>query len=882
MFARLHENFTTPQELLDQNIVRYQSVEPNISVVNTENNYAFPNSGIDSYNQQQSNNALINSLNGVGTVPNYSVPSSRIETQVTNVGNVLTGIPDLVGENLIGCRQYTGLTGLSNLMGSSSANQAARERCGWRYKAGLGVVPQVAQGAYGNSSGPLDPAVPKKDPVGNGIKYYWNLQDAEKDMVKDICKSATTCQEMGAVPVSAIGDFKNVCGYCTTSQKIIPVKSVNGKLVPRYNDLDLQCATQNIISATESSRCPPPPPGAPEPVYMKCLNPGKLDRDCVVLTSYFAGCTPEGTLAQALSQGDNQTDYANKLRQKKSFQVYQQLANPVLNNDILKDGNTTLFGAFFNFLPVNNQMYNQDNEKLRVAAQDLCRSAGLYEQYNFCDELTDSSREFEVDCMQKEFLRQGGTTAGTKYPRTKQDAGGMNWGQYKQSIGTLVNDTRSTDPNKQREAMNQLNGLGLQMIPTDLARTADNQGVETFWYDYIGQTVMGRRPTLSSSGSNIPNFNVGGGVVAETNISDWIGFMSFFDLRPMDSTSMAIAFITDDGCAFAVNQDIFNIRDWSKAFTRWYDQGPTWHQSDCFSVNAESSKRPNIVTFAWYEKGGGAVCHPFFRYCNQGNWTEIGARGRPSSAWTDVCYLTQEVDAPSLSFEVYARNNQTVFCEKRLWSHYLPSRADSGVAYSQVPTSQFPEMPANKQQMTLINRKWATINKVALSGFYTTTVCFNIDSVDTAEKVLFAWGSARITASRATTTMTNVRFVYGNTTSQVYQIRNGTWHMATLIFNQVNRADKRINGYTFFVQTVSNLKEGKILNGIQISSHKQSNPMINEYKNDRSASALVSLGDNGLSCRIAWVHMFDDAWDTSDVNIFKKEVTASWKGRWYE
>lgn len=255
MFRSLYESFqdTNPNiQELNANIVRYQSVEPNFTVLNNENNYSFPNAGIDAQQQQAANTGLQNALNSLDTV---AIPGSTTGAQqpttIQNLGNVYTGITDSIGLNMDECRKYVGLTGLSNLM-KSQVDPSALQRCGWRYQKGSGVIPTVAQAAYGTRSGPLDPSQPRVDRIGNGINYFWDLQAAEKQMVNDVCKSATNCLDMTAVPLSAAGDFSNLCGYCETSKKIIPIKSVNGITVPRYNDLDSQCAPEKIITMKDA------------------------------------------------------------------------------------------------------------------------------------------------------------------------------------------------------------------------------------------------------------------------------------------------------------------------------------------------------------------------------------------------------------------------------------------------------------------------------------------------------------------------------------------------------------------------------------------------------------------------------------------------------
>lgn len=875
MFARLNEAFTNPADNIQANIRRYTQVEPNMVLMNSNNNYQFPNAGQGSYMSQSSNAALQGSLGSLG---------------VPGLPAILTGLPDTTGDSLANCRQYQGLTGLQKLQ-SDVTDSNATARCGWRYKSGTGPVPEVAQAAYGNRSGPLDPARPAKDAVGNGVKYIWNLKDAEKTMIKDICKSATSCMDMATVPGAALGDFGNVCGYCTTSAKVIPVIKQGNTLVARYSDVDIQCDSSKLISAADAStKCPPPQPGAIQPAYMKCFtNP--LDRDCVTLSATFAGCSPQGTLVSALSAGTNQKDYADKLRQKKSFQVYQSLANPVLNNDMLTSGNATLFASFMNAYNVNQSMYVKDNEKLRVAATDLCRQSGLYEKYNFCSELTDGSRDYEVGCMQEEFQKNGGTKIGTAFPKSKEAAGGATWGDYKKSIQAIVEATNSRDPNTQREAMNKLTGLGLQTIPNVLPRSAENQGVEVFWFDrQQGGVCMGRRPTLSSSGSNLPNFNTGG-IVEDTGLHDWVEFLSICNLRPMTPLNIKLGIVTDDGVAFAFNQDIFAVRDRSKFFSWYYDQGPTWHETGCVPLFTEGQNRPNIFSATWFETGGGATFTPYWANCAGGGWKQMAAGGNVDAQWKDLCYFTQDINAPSLSFGVYERNGAVDFVERRMSTKFMKAISAPKKTFEPVSDGNLPPMKG----MTLNGSTWKTSMGVAFSAFRTVTICFRINKVNGtsyADTTMFSWkqnvgyvilaqdaGNGNSVISLDVTTQNGQR-----AQSQKFMIKNSQWYIATLIQTTPSSFARQITGVQFTVQSVKALRDGTATPSEGVYSFSPGGLIMDEYKNNRGTFGKVTLCGSvsvtaALDMSVAWIHFYDKTLSVNDIagNEFK-----TWNGVWYD
>ena len=926
MFRSLYENFQDEivQEL-DANIARYQSVEPNYTIFNNNNEYSFPNSGIGS---QTTNTAFQNALNDLGSV---NVPGSTRgateNTTITNLGSVLTGPPDDIGRNIQECRKFDGPIGILNLI-KAQKESSAGNRCGWRYQPGIGPVPNVSQGAFGNSSGPLDPARPQVDRVGNGIKYYWDLKEAEKQMVTDICKSATNCLDMAAIPVSAAGDFANYCGYCETSKKIIPIKLENGVATPRYSDLDSQCASAKIITAKEAKqRCEPTPPGAPKPFYAKCLDANPLDRDCVALSAMLGGCSPEGTLIKALTTGKNNQDYSDTLRKEKSFQTYQTLSQTPLSEEVIRSGNATIFSAVMNNYSLNRNMYNPDNEKRWVAALDLCRYGGIYEQWNFCDDLKDSDRDFEVKCMQRFFLQSGGNSAGSDYPNPQninQLKGNMNWGQYKAAVNSLKEKSMSRDPTIQGDALNRFSGLGINFTETNLPRGESSQGVEVFYFDRARNVFLGRRPYLSAANENLPNFNVGGGEVEKTGLANNVWFTYIFDIRPDNDTQLALGVVADDGWAIARNQSVFNIRDWSNGASWWYDQGPTWHNTSAFQIPGEDKKQPNIFMGAWYENGGGAAFHPFYKLgsanFNQGGqsgWIELRRGNNPSfpldTFWKNNCYFTQEIDAPSIQFEPFQPKNYYStglhFCDKRLWGasplieqKYTTTAQQAGYIFSKPNRTP---LPKDQMALTLENKsQWNTIGAIAGSSIRTWSICFNIGLMKKGNS--FSWGDLiwmqpasggqrswglRIydvgNDSRVHLSLAYTGYKGLKETRQV-PISTNKWYIAVVRLHSENMSSRAITKISFFVQTLENMKQGNVLTGATVEDIPANNEVhiFNDISRDRRDACRVVLGtthpNEQKKFHYAWVHGFDDFIDTNNSEVWRKEATKGFLGRWYE
>jgi hypothetical protein len=919
MFQALYENFTdtsnSAAQTLQSNIIRYGNVEPNLIQANTINGYTSPTSS------QPLNSGQINTLNSIMNTESDTFFGNANFPALEFAPEVLTGPQDTLRPELLNCRSFSGYTGLSNLI-KNTPNLDTNERCGWRYKPGLGPVPQVAQGAFGNSNGPLDPANPKIDAVGNGTRYIWNLKDAEKTMLVDICKSVNACQDLNQIPPTAAGDVTKLCGYCTTSKKAVPIlRDSFGNVRSKYTDSDLQCLSQNIITADRASQCPQPNPNDPPSSRPLCFS-GPLSRDCMTLATYYAGCSPQGTLGLALAQGKNQTDLASDLRNKQSYQVYQSLANPILNDEMLKSGDATMYAAFMNLHNVYKSM-TSPNAKLRTAAKDLCVSSGLFEQYDFCNDLKDNDINYDVGCMQKYFLKSGGTVQGKAYPLTKNTS--MTWGQYKKYVNNLAAKSRGAsgttenfiDPLQQREAINDFIGLGLQGPAPGINRTEENQGVEVFWFDRRGgETCIGRRAVLSATGKNLPWIQAGGGEVDGTGLSDMVRFVSFCDLRPEKTEQLKFGITTDDGFRLAFNQNPYALKNPSMAFQRDYDQGPTFHQTQNFSLSDEIKQQPNILSLTWAETGGGATFTPYFMLPGTLNqWRPITNPSNESvdTYWKNLCYFTQEIEAPSLSFQVYnqlsvktlfgisSTTNESSFCERRLSFPFLQSSKNVG----KILQASDPILPSKFPVLSLLPYQiWKTTNKIAFSGFRTLTFCFKLIEIpNSADRFpIFSWKSPQpfsrgflglsILLSKMSDTTGKVQLVGGyegrvnmlyEFSSQEFSIPVNTWMMATITFDTENKFQRSIKRANFFVQSLEKLAKGDLFsNGGMSTVGTSGSILFNEYKMNRNMAGFLELGSYAANIQIAWLHFFDRMWTGSDVELFKKEVLNSWKSRWFE
>ena len=336
-----------------------------------------------------------------------------------------------VGSELQNKNNVCKSSSIDDLMNSQDPN--ARLRCGWVYKKGdPGTRPRVSQGVLATRNGP----VPMFDaPDGT---FYWDLYDAQKAIVKDRCLSMTSCGQVGTP------EYQN-CAYSKTRGTGIPVMGNGTVWYP--NDPVLSASPNSLVY--NSSGCPaPPPPNSPQAELARSrdvcapLPDGRLGRDCMLQQITAAGCSTDGTLYKQLLNSATPNNYSAGLTNELSFKKYQQLATKPINDKAVRDGSVSVDIALGTFLDLNKVAKQDGTTAINFAARDLCIQRGIMDSFDFCSELVDGSPPpFALDCLQKEFRRQGGQPAGTDYPSAQTLGlynGMRNWGAVRTYISNLA------------------------------------------------------------------------------------------------------------------------------------------------------------------------------------------------------------------------------------------------------------------------------------------------------------------------------------------------------------------------------------------------------------------------------------------------------------
>jgi len=510
-------------------------------------------------------------------------------------------------------------------------------RCGWIYD--KNTVPAGGKGALGTKDG----AVTFVDqPKG---KWYWDLNEAQKQIDKDLCDSVTRCSDIDTT------QYAGKCAWNTVTGKAIPIDS---RGVPKYDT-----SVSPSILASSSSRCPPPPaPGTPAAILQAqgdiCASDGGvITRDCIVKQLTTAGCSDSGTLYLALQSGAVPNNYLEGATSLPSYIRYQALSKTPLLQNTIKNGNISVNDALANFQYLKGQASLTTNDALNYAARDLCLKNGDFDKYDFCNDYTNTTvGPYDLGCLQKQWRRQGGLPAGSLYPsasnKTVNWDSKPNWGAVLTYISDLASKCKNSNPDIQSAALGQFMGISRQeVIISQIARI---QGVEVFWFEAEGGFI-GRRVhvTANDSGDLIPNIpdqlNIG-----NTGITQNIAFAFVTNVRPPTDMSVNFSFTTDDGAIIVANKGFppgynagryVNTTDELGAI---WAQSPTKYTSQCWPLTASG---PNYVMGLWNQHGGGAKYDLRYSPCGAGQSIKV-----PDS-W---CTLTQEPNAPFLSFEVQSNS----------------------------------------------------------------------------------------------------------------------------------------------------------------------------------------------------------------------------------
>jgi hypothetical protein len=617
-------------------------------------------------------------------------------------------------------------------------NPLEKVRCGWIYeKPGRGKPPRVSAGALGSRTGPIQFF---QNPPG---KWYWDLDEALKVSERDYCMDMRRCED--------VNDPKYV-GKCAFDKKRGYGVPITTKGAVKYSDDPFVGGSgANLIQ--NSGQCPQPPaPGSPQDIVRRSIDvctprpDGTYSRDCMLQQIQAAGCKTDGALYNALINQATPNNYGAGLERNSAFQQYQNRAKAPLLSGIIKDGRVATDVALTNLKELNVRSSQADRSAIHYAARDLCLQKGYFDNFDFCWDLTPASQPpFRLDCLQREFLKNGGQQTGEAYPTVNNKA--QMWdklGSWQEVQNTMLKMKQQATSSEisygdQRSVMEKLLGI-VREKPKDMIERLN--GAEIFWFDRDrGGIFMGRR--ISQTGLVTPFFSTGGDV-ENTGKREMVEFCMVTNFRPNTTQDVRLTIETDDSARIYLNRDNIdngNVssergQDGLDFMDRFYPQAPTRHvQRNCWKLEAQ---KPNYITAWWQEDYGYAHWLMYMSQCQP---------NAPLSHISPNLYtLTQEPDAPMLSFNVKVNSQGRAmnFREYRLPGGF-PALLGPGISYVPAPASG----PLAKYRFGAKFGKSDSIRinkQIFMNAFRTLNMSFVINELPGfgMEAILFTLGNLRI------------------------------------------------------------------------------------------------------------------------------------------
>jgi hypothetical protein len=832
-----------------------------LSLLNKESEEGFQSSPHSDYvvKQTMTFNKQYPNLYPVGTNPSNLQNSSaglaswdpntrQSSLRDIDVAKYATGIQ--VSQELLNSHQRCKTATLDDLVNTESFDK--KLRCGWIYENGQ---PATSEGALGTRSGPAGFV---QTPKG---KWYWNLEDAKKQVLSDRCAAMTSCKDVGST------NFQS-CGYSTKRGIGIPVDTRGGALYP--NDPRLSAPSGSIV--TNPNQCPPPPAaGSPQYELQRSrdlctpLPNGQLSRDCMLQQVTAAGCKDTGTLYLSLLNEAVPSNYGAGLQNKASFKKYQELATQPILDTILRDGRTSVQDALGNFKTLATAASKVEMTALNFAARDLCLKQGTMEEYDFCDELKDGSpAPFALECLQKHFLKNGGQATGTEYPTERNKALWDQLGTWKavrEKVDRLKAALRAADEGVQRRALAAFLGIRRESYaPKQIGRIP---GIETFWFNSGNNTFLGRR-LFGEGRADFPRFSQVGGEVENTGLADQVEYLSLVNLRPLTTQSIRLRLETDDGALYSKNKRFNPLTSQGQNIDTGDMIGSKGPQTKCWDLVAGG---PNYINGWWQEAFGVAHSQIFYSPCNQVSWQKIPAE------WMT---LTQEPDAPMLSWQ--EDDSGAGFAERR-----IPNFFELVLSATDLLTNTNAELPYKKVLKMSANSLGVVSRNLGMNSWRTLSVSFLAGgglNASTGARTLLSLGPLTITMNGR-----NVTFSWSSATLTASQTFNGLINAGPnyLVVNMRSDFESRYpNRITFAVGTYSMWKNGTI--NIQSTSPNVATftTANNAALYNKTDSAEFVLGEKSRTktaeVGIGSIRLFDYELDTDDI---LRDIKNEWQMEYF-
>jgi hypothetical protein len=347
--------------------------------------------------------------------------------------------------------------------GPGMRDPAARAGCGWWF------VPDPARpsvGAYGTRRGPMSPTLDTA--IGPG-KWIWDPREAQRLEGMKHAANVRACSDI------QLASFPNV-GWCQVTNMATIADSVGNPMFPTMPGGD--CPGQQLIMNAASCPPPPPPPSTGgagagptptvTPAVMDLCTPGAggaLSPECLQALTWWGGCSPQGTLGNALGSGYAGTDVTfnsmNSVLAARGFQIHPGIIN---------DGKLGINDALNSYGGLRQMANSGNGSRAAGAAANLCYGTA----FNPCAISPSQPGPWDdyVDCIHdaaiaKGYAEQAGLMPGKiGMAYWNQPQLNASWQAVLDNLDWwMATAHNQSDPKLQAQAIENVYGLNLNFPP---------------------------------------------------------------------------------------------------------------------------------------------------------------------------------------------------------------------------------------------------------------------------------------------------------------------------------------------------------------------------------------------------------------------------------
>jgi len=871
-------------------------------------------------NSQQQGNYNTNQMNWYGTkVPNlipstYAAPkelaaatqnvnprTNTITQYLSNISQIFRpgmSAPDDTTQELLAQCTDKSPNHLDNLIKNQDPTRTIR--CGWLYTPSkAGGPPLLSQGWLGTGENtPLqNPAPPLHS------KFFWNLEEAKKQIWIDRCKGLTSCNELNDPAFEG-------CGFSTERSVGIPINANGTAMYPE--DMATNSATDAIITDPTSEQCinqgnrAPIVPGT-TPGYNTLCTPdenGLLSIPCLRDLVIKGECSSEGSLAKTLALSDYQ-DPMGKVAKLPAFQMYNQRATEDrrMYPEMYKSGQMTKNLVVSQFNGIKSYTVNEpEKSALGAAARDLCLQDGDFSRlYDDCADInpdttsliTLSASPVVLKCLQKEFLKRGGTQKGLQYPSNATINHYQTLGTYKNALNYMDNlnatarGARGSDAftdvgamteaayKQQSDALQALRGIVPDLIPDQAPK---DPGVEVFWYTpgmltLLGVTIESTVPIAypnTVTVSSLPN-----------------------ELRSIATTFMVITDVAVPSDQYirivpTLNEIAGNY--YNITFNRylWYYTPELTDTDKIFSIITTNSShtaivakncwtlrrnQPNVLR-ALYVAGPGPTSQDF--NLKQFSCTQMRENGKIQGT------MTREKTGPFYIFEPIVFAGAPYFADLRTPERVIAALSNTSIKMRDETIK--PDVPGTRGYVTINSGGTVLIDRIALTAWSTVTFAFNITDVAMSTNlynlisitlpshklIVYINRSDTNAVIRTYYTVTSGKDPYksgGSSTPKSIPITLYNWYLMSITISPDNQC----------TLSVIDMKTVSTLSVIPPSNNIITN--VPKFRNDGTNQGVLTVGHSGgagLALNLAWVHFFNQP-SMPSLDTLKRDAVNNWK-----